>query len=379
MNLKFLVQCLVRMDYAGLFQTVSKVHKACGKNRMAVMADVVKCGLRYGAGYNDYLLCQFYNLTEEQRATYITRQVNNKLVAMLNDREYYHLFDNKKDFYSTFSDCLGRDWLDFTKASEEDFTRFLQGREEIMVKPDAESGGKGVEKLRVGDYPSPQALYRKLQGDNIGVVEDVIVQNQEMARLNPSCLNTLRIVTILNGQGPHIVYAFVRIGNSDRPVDNLHSGGMFAPIDLDTGKISAPGYDKNQRTFETHPLTGVKLVGFQIPYWEESKALCLKAATRVHRLGRGPDGPGASLRGGEQPAGLRHPADAAPYPGQDWHAAHLPQVRGRHLNRTRKESFPGGGSLFLPRERKSPRFAGGLGLSCCPSARCGGTAGAGGA
>ena len=284
MNLKFLVQCLVRMDYAGLFQTVSKVHKACGKNRLAVMADVVKCGLRYGAGYNDYLLCQFYNLTEEQRATYITRQVNNKLVALLNDREYYHLFDNKKDFYSTFSDCLGRDWLDFTKAGEEDFARFLQGREEIMVKPDAESGGKGVEKLRVGDYPSPQALYRKLKGDNIGVVEDVIVQNQEMARLNPSCLNTLRIVTILNGQGPHIVYAFVRIGNSDRPVDNLHSGGMFAPIDLDTGKISAPGYDKNQRTFETHPLTGVKLVGFQIPYWEESKALCLKAATRVPQM-----------------------------------------------------------------------------------------------
>ncbi len=88
MNLKFLVQCLVRMDYAGLFQTVSKVHKACGKNRLAVMADVVKCGLRYGAGYNDYLLCQFYNLTEEQRATYITRQVNNKLGDMLNDREY---------------------------------------------------------------------------------------------------------------------------------------------------------------------------------------------------------------------------------------------------------------------------------------------------
>ena len=86
MNVKFLVQCLVRMDYAGLFQTVSKVHKACGKNRLSILTDVVKCGLRYGAGYNDYLLCEFYNLTEEQRATYITRQVNNKLVALLNDR-----------------------------------------------------------------------------------------------------------------------------------------------------------------------------------------------------------------------------------------------------------------------------------------------------
>ena len=135
-----------------------------------------------------------------------------------------------------------------------------------MVKPDAESGGKGGGEAPGGGLPpAPRLCTASSKGDNIGVVEDVIVQNQEMARLNPSCLNTLRIVTVLNGQGPHIVYAFVRIGNSDRPVDNLHSGGMFAPIDLDTGKISAPGYDKNQRTFETHPLTGVKLVGFQIP------------------------------------------------------------------------------------------------------------------
>ena len=284
MNVKFLVQCLVRMDYAGLFQTVSKVHKACGKNRLSILTDVVKCGLRYGAGYNDYLLCEFYNLTEEQRATYITRQVNNKLVALLNDRAYYHLFDNKKDFYTTFSDCMGRDWLDFTKASKEDLARFLQGKETFMVKPDAESGGKGVEKLRAADFPSADSLYAKLKQDNIGVVEEVITQHPQMDALNPHCLNTLRIVTILNDQGPHIVYGFVRIGNSDRPVDNLHSGGMFAPIDLETGKISAPGYDKERVTYQRHPLTGVELVGFQIPYWEESKALCLKAATRVPQM-----------------------------------------------------------------------------------------------
>ncbi len=280
----YVLKCAIHMDYNDLFHTVGTVHKETGKGYISTLADVIHCALRYGAGFNDYLLCQFYDLTEEQRATYVTRSVNNTLVSLLNDREYYHCFDHKKDFYTIFSDCMGRAWMDFSNASAEQFRRFMKDRREIMVKPDAESGGKGVEKLSKDSFMSLDEMYKRLKEKNIGVIEDVIIQHPEMSRLNPNCLNTLRVVTILNESGAHIVYAHVRIGNSDRPVDNLHSGGMFAPIDLDTGKIRYPAYDKNRRTFETHPITGTKIQGFQIPYWEEAKALCLKAAVRVPQM-----------------------------------------------------------------------------------------------
>lgn len=283
-KIKYVLGCAVHMDYKELFHTVGIVHKATGKNSLGIMLDVVNCGFRYGAGFNDYLLCEFYNLTEEQRATYVTRSVNNTLVSLLNDRAYYHLFDNKNEFYAAFSDCMGRGWMDFAKAVPEQFRDFMAQRDEIMVKPDAESGGKGVEKVNKHDFQSLDALYQKLKAENIGVIEDVIVQHEKMASLNPSCLNTLRVVTILNDEGPHIVYAYIRIGNSDRPVDNLHSGGMCAPIDLETGKIQYPGYDKNRITYETHPKTGVKIQGFQIPYWEETVSMCLKAAVRVPQM-----------------------------------------------------------------------------------------------
>ena len=283
-KLSYILGCVTRMDYPELFRTVGKVHKITGKNSVGILADVVKCGLKYGAGFNDYLLCEFYNLTDAQRATYITRSVNNTLVSLLNDREYYHFFDNKSEFYTTFGKYIDRQWLDFGKATQKEFEDFMASRDTIMVKPDSSSGGFGVNKLSKGDFPSLAAMYQKLKEEHIGVIEDVLQQHEVLNQLNPSSINTLRVVTILNESGPHIVYAHIRIGNSDRPVDNLHSGGMFAPIDLDTGKISAPGYDKNQRTFDTHPLTGVKLVGFQIPYWEDSKALCLKAATRVPQM-----------------------------------------------------------------------------------------------
>lgn len=280
----YVLKCALEMDYRELFHTVSTVHRETGKPRFAVFADMIRCAFRYGAGFHDYLLCEFYDLTDEQRATYVTRSVNNRLVALLNDRDFYYIFDNKKDFYTRFSQYLGREWLDFSQATPEQFLAFMQSRREVMVKPDSESGGKGVEKLAAADFSSLEDMYRQLRQKGIGVVEDVIVQHPAMASLNPGSLNTLRVVTVLNQSGAHILYAHVRIGNGDRPVDNLHSGGMFAPIDLETGKIQYPAYDKNRMTYETHPKTGTKIQGFQIPYWKETKALCLKAAVVVPQM-----------------------------------------------------------------------------------------------
>lgn len=283
-KLKFLIRCLANMDYNELFRVVSLVQIITGRGWLAVMTDVIQCGVIYGAGFNDYLLCEFYNLTNAQRATYITRGINNKLVSMLNDPEYYHFFSEKKDFYRLFSEYLGREWLDFSAATPEDFARFMENRKEIMIKPNAESGGKGVEKLAADSFSTLEEMYRALKEKDVGVVEDVIVQHPVMALLNASSLNTLRVVTILNDSGPHIVYAHVRIGNHGRPVDNLHSGGMFAPIDLWTGKIQYPAYDKDRNTYTVHPSTGTEIQGFQIPYWEEVKALCLKAALVVPQM-----------------------------------------------------------------------------------------------
>ena len=109
-KLSYILGCVTRMDYPELFRTVGKVHKITGKNSVGILADVVKCGLKYGAGFNDYLLCEFYNLTDAQRATYITRSVNNTLVSLLNDREYYHFFDNKSEFYTTFGKSAASGW-----------------------------------------------------------------------------------------------------------------------------------------------------------------------------------------------------------------------------------------------------------------------------
>ena len=75
------------MDYGAMVRTAKTVHERTGKNTLAVLADIISCGLRYQAGYMDYLVFEFYTLTAAQRATYITRGVNNRYVSLLNPRE----------------------------------------------------------------------------------------------------------------------------------------------------------------------------------------------------------------------------------------------------------------------------------------------------
>ncbi|MDO4458655.1 MAG: sugar-transfer associated ATP-grasp domain-containing protein [Clostridia bacterium] len=273
------------MDYKGLFDTVGTVHKITGKSRIKLFFDIVYCGLRYGAGYKDYLLCEWYLLTKEQRATYVTRGINNTITRLCNDPEYYFLFDNKNEFYSKFGKFIKREWHYIPKTSEEEFEKFMSTRDVIIAKPSNESCGNGVEKIRKTDFESVEKLFDYLRNKGSAIAEDVIQQHELINAINPGSVNTLRIVTIYRDGESHVIYAFIRIGNGDRPVDNINAGGMCAPIDIDTGIITHVGYDKDRITYKTHPKTGCPIEGYQIPMWKEAVDMCLEAAKVVPEMG----------------------------------------------------------------------------------------------
>ena len=273
------------MDYKGLFKTVKSVHKKSGIGRVKLFIDIVKCGLKYGAGYKDYELCEWWNLNAEQRATYVTRGINNTIVTRLNNKEYYHILDNKIEFNNKFGEYLGRKWLDMSTASLDDFKAFLEGLDIIISKPSAEACGRGVEKINVLDYPTAEALFEHLKGLNSGLLEEFVVQHEDVSKLYPLSVNTYRIVTVLTEGVPHIVYAFIRIGNGGRFVDNINAGGMAAPVNIETGIIEYPAFDKDSIYYETHPYTNCPIKGYQLPQWNKAVETVLKAATVVPEVG----------------------------------------------------------------------------------------------
>ena len=102
----YIVRRIAGMDYKNMLKTVGSVHQISGKNRVGLFFDVIRCGLKYGAGYKDYELFEFYNMTPAQRATYVTRTVNNSVVARCNNRDYYHCFNDKTEFNTLFKDFI---------------------------------------------------------------------------------------------------------------------------------------------------------------------------------------------------------------------------------------------------------------------------------
>ncbi len=282
-KVKYMVSRLLDMDYGKMFEAAKTVSKISGMSRAAALADIIKCGLKFGAGYSDYVLFEFYNLTDEQRATYITRGVNNTYIAKLNDKAYWHLFEDKIEFNRLFKDFLNRDWCFLAEEGENDFAVWTAGKTKLIAKPTDETCGRGIIMIEENEIASPKSLYRKLKSGGQLLVEDCIIQHSEMMRLYSGSVNTIRLVTMLTDQGPEIVFSCIRIGNG-KFVDNLNSGGMSALVDMQSGVISSPAADKDGIIYETHPQSGTSIAGFQIPHYEKAVETVKKAAYVVPEM-----------------------------------------------------------------------------------------------
>ena len=275
-RLSYMLRRAAKMDYRAMLKTANMLHQKTGKSRVFLMADMAKCAAKYNAGYIDYKIAEMYRLTDAQRATQITRGISNSIVARMNDKKFWHFFDNKTEFNELFRDQVKREWLNLTTADEARFAAFLQGRGDIICKPIDGSSGQGILKCTPEDYADPAALYARLKAAGIGIVEDKVIQHPDIAALCPTSVNTIRVATLLGDKKEGIVYAYIRIGNG-KVMDNVDCGGMAAPVDLETGVISGVGANKAGEAFEFHPMTNTRIPGTKIPDWDEVKAMCLSA------------------------------------------------------------------------------------------------------
>ena len=273
-KLKFLINRIFGIDYRQLFDTVKKVHKLSGKNSLFLFFDIIYCGIKYQSGYIDYLNARMDRLNREERRDVVTRGINNQYVVKYNDFDYVHYFINKVDFNNKFSKYLGRDWLLVDGNHQRDaFADFIKDKTDFILKPTDGTHGDGVAKL-----PATMDSFDANLDKCPYLAEERIIQVPEMSSLNPTSVNTLRVITFLDKKGAsHILAAYLRIGREGL-VDNFCSGGMLTPVDLETGVLHYPAVDGENMAYEVHPITGNHIVGFKIPQWEDAKALALEAA-----------------------------------------------------------------------------------------------------
>lgn len=272
----YLFKRIIGLDYKNMFRIAKKISKKTHKSRFLIIIDMIKCGFKYQAGYYDYLEFEFYLLNDKQRSTYLTRGKNNEIIRKYNNKEKAYQFDDKQVFNKMFKQFLGRDYINLDNNLEE-FKQFLKNKKEIIVKPLDGEGGKGVEKIKVNS--DIEKLYQKLIDNNQTLVEEVIKQHKQMNKLYDKSVNTLRMFTFVKDGKAYFLQAILKIGNGG-VIDNFSSGGMYTFVD-NNGVVLAPAIDQDDNYFEKHPLTNEKIVGFQVPLFNEAVELVRKAALIV--------------------------------------------------------------------------------------------------
>lgn len=141
---------------------------------------------------------------------------------------------------------------------------------DCLIKPSLETHGNGVRRLEVHDgQTNIDGMTLTQLFDRYGknwCIQRFIRQHPRLAALNPTSVNTIRVLTYRSGMEILVLYTVIRIGRAGQEIDNQSAGGISALIHPD-GRLAryaygAPGVDKLEKTD-----VGVQLEGYEIPQY----------------------------------------------------------------------------------------------------------------
>jgi hypothetical protein len=165
---------------------------------------------------------------------------------------------------------------------------------DLFVKIKLGRGGRGAEK-----WAYAAGTYRDTEGRSLTaaelaehlkrrakfekrVIEACLANHSDLGDLNLGALATARILTARNERGEiEATHAVFRM--AQRPgaqVDNIHAGGIAAPVDLATGRLGRAtdlGVRVDSAWHAKHPVTGAPIEGRILPHWPEAVALVQRA------------------------------------------------------------------------------------------------------
>jgi len=260
-----------------------QLSRSTGRARPIIALDMLWCAVRHEAAFQDYFDWDFHALNRRERRTFMTHPKSNHLAQKLNAVEHRPQFSDKSLFNARFADYIGRAWLDLRTASDDALEAFLRSHDRVMAKVPDSLGGDGVESFESAAALSDPAEFRRARLERRQfLLEEFLTQDPEMARLCPTSVNTLRIVTFRDGDEVRTLVRVLKMGNGG-DVDNFSGGGMYTILD-DEGVARHPAFDEFGGVFSVHPLTGASILGFQVPQWEAVGRLADSLAREVPEI-----------------------------------------------------------------------------------------------
>ena len=261
----------IKKNYKKLNNVISYINNKYYIGKLYLLIDILFCKIKYKANLNDYKMFSMYLLNNKERKTILTSGKNLILTNKLNDYSKLHIFENKNEFNEVFGDYLKRKWMFINRKNYNEFECFIKNMDYIIAKPNDNTEGKRIEKIKVGDY-SIKELYNYLKDKDLLLVEEVIKQHNYLNKLYSKSINRVTVVTILYNDITYIISINLNLGNNSI-VDSLKRGGMTNKIDIETGTSLHPFCDRGLNNYYFHPVTKEKINNIKLPYINEIKSL----------------------------------------------------------------------------------------------------------
>ena len=246
---------------------------------LKIMLDYAYCKMRFHITLEEYMAYSYYNLKNRYRKNFLTnyqRKHYNRNISQGFFTSYKYVF------YKRVPDLFSRGITLVPYCGEDEFVEFLKKYKKVVLKPDRGSWGVGIECFEYTNEASARERFKSFSKEMPMICEEYIRQHHSLEELSPFSVNTLRIVTILNGDNVEILSTVLKTGgDATKVVDNMRSGGIGAQVDIETGIVTTFGRDFQNIDYAYHPVTGVQFIGYNVPNWDKVKKLVIDAHRRV--------------------------------------------------------------------------------------------------
>lgn len=281
-RLAYLGYYVKELDWGKFYLFTKYASQQTGRSKLSLWFGALLSSLRHNVSLLEYFQFGFYQISEAERLKWAGTGFMYEYQLYMNPKNMRNILDDKRQFFEYYKEFVSHGFFslpDLQVGKPE--TSILWENDVIVVKKSNGKAANGIVFLKAVDYPR-ESLIRYMLDNGYNVAESYIQQHEEMNRLSPSGVNTVRIFTQLDINNEVVILGCRQRISLNSKVDNLAAGNVAAEIDERTGRIIGPGYfsDITKQPISVHPYTGEAIVGFQVPYWNQILQLVTKAALK---------------------------------------------------------------------------------------------------
>lgn len=227
---------------------------------------------------------------------YVNDSVLSRILKLMTTQDNWFLLDNKIKFSEIMAGLPGITPLylgkiekvficdsegnSFSIKNKKDLLpvidKLVQIHKVIFIKSAEKFGGDGV--FRCTETST-------LNLDEINLDEDYIIekgltQHDFLNRINPYCVNTLRVISLNRNGEIKIPSCLLRMGLNESYKDNASSGGIFVNYDIEKnklGEVATKFLNKGGASFYSHPGSNFIFKDQSLPYPNEVISIVTKA------------------------------------------------------------------------------------------------------